>query len=142
MESFSNKNPHFFQPLLPGFQSNLSIPKSFLKYLGKEMKENVDGKLAMLRNNRADRIWMVKVGFDENDKRLYIEKGWKKFCEDYDLQIGDFLVFMHHQNLVFDVFVFDPSMCERPYPSDHHQPTKPTKKADSSSLKINNPAKK
>ncbi|XP_056697190.1 B3 domain-containing protein REM14 [Spinacia oleracea] len=119
MNNFSLINPHFFQPLLPNFQSNFSIPKSFLKYLREEDKEEGDEKIAKIRNYEVgDYLWKVKVGYF--DDKLHFKDGWNNFCNDHGLQVGDFLVFQYHQNLVFDVFVFDPTTCERPFPGLHH----------------------
>ena len=68
----------------------------------------------MLRNDRVEIFWLVKVGYF-NDNKLHWKDKWEKFCEDHGLQVGDYLVFRHHQNLVFDVFIFDPTACERPF---------------------------
>ncbi|XP_021774687.1 B3 domain-containing protein REM9-like [Chenopodium quinoa] len=130
-KKFSLINSHFFKPLLPGFDSNFAIPKSFNKYLGEDIEE-ADEKIAILRNYKVkDNLWMVKVCYF--DDKLNFKNGWEKFCKDHGLQIGDFLVFKHHQNLVFDVFVFDSSCCERPFPG-FNNPTTENVRSSSSNI--------
>ncbi|KAL6985111.1 hypothetical protein U1Q18_018489 [Sarracenia purpurea var. burkii] len=83
--------PHFFKPLLPGFHHGLV--------------KNPDR--AVLRTSCGE--WEVKVG--AGGRRF--EDGWADFAKRHDLQVGDFLVFRHEGDMVFDVIVFDPSACER-----------------------------
>ncbi|XP_065849811.1 putative B3 domain-containing protein REM15 [Euphorbia lathyris] len=98
--------PHFFKPLLPGFEDDFLIPGAFSKYF---TEQNCDK--AMLGSRQGGKLWPVKI----NGRRL--EDGWKQFVEDHGLQIGDFLVFRHEGDLVFFVLVFDRTTCEREYPS-------------------------
>ncbi|XP_076900167.1 B3 domain-containing protein REM14-like [Bidens hawaiensis] len=80
-----------------------SIPKSSLP--------NLDGwrsKKAILR--RGCHKWPV----DTSDGEVFGD-GWRKFVVDNGVQELDFIVFKHHGNMVFDLFVFDPSTCERQY---------------------------
>uniref|UniRef100_A0A803M5X9 TF-B3 domain-containing protein n=1 Tax=Chenopodium quinoa TaxID=63459 RepID=A0A803M5X9_CHEQI len=60
--------------------------------------------MALLRDKNK-KIWDVKIELINN--KVQFKDGWEKFCNDHDLQIGDFLVFMHQGYWVFDVFVFD-----------------------------------
>ncbi|XP_065851031.1 B3 domain-containing protein REM13-like isoform X2 [Euphorbia lathyris] len=107
--------PHFFKPLLPGFQDDFLIPAAYSKYLKEQNCET-----AMLGSRQGGKLWPVKI----NCRRF--EDGWKQFVEDHGLQIGDFLVFRHEGDLVFYVLVFDRTSCEKEYPSftateDHEQ---------------------
>lgn len=43
--------------------------------------------------------------------------GWRKCARENGIQEFDFIVFKHLENMVFDVFVFDPSTCEKQYPN-------------------------
>ncbi|WCJ30470.1 Transcriptional factor B3 family protein [Euphorbia peplus] len=103
--------PHFFRPLLPGFQHQLSIPVSF--YL-KHLKEK-NAEKTVLRSP-SGKLWHVKI------KGRLIEDGWQEFCEDHQLHVGHFLVFRfhdhhhHHNEFLFDVLVFDSTACQRDYP--------------------------
>ncbi|WCJ29545.1 B3 domain-containing protein REM9 [Euphorbia peplus] len=95
-----SEQPHYFKPLIPGFEDEFLIPSPFLKYL--------NGQECQLRT-RCGKTWVVKI----NGRRF--EKGWKEFVEDHDLQIGDFLVFRYEGEMLFDVLVFDRTTCEREY---------------------------
>ncbi|CAK9150345.1 unnamed protein product [Ilex paraguariensis] len=97
------KKPHFFRPILPGFLRGLLIPKSFFKYLAGQNCEH-----ALLR--RGCKKWAVNI----NGHRF--GDGWRKFAENEDLHVGDFIVFRHEGHMVFDVMVFKPSACERECP--------------------------
>ncbi|KAJ8758700.1 hypothetical protein K2173_000421 [Erythroxylum novogranatense] len=94
---------HFFQPLLPGFEHTFLIPVSFLMHLNGQ-----DCDRATLRG-RLGKLWPVRL----NGRRF--EDGWLKFVQDHDLHVGDFLVFGHEGDMVFDVMVFDPSACQKEY---------------------------
>ncbi|XP_050216898.2 putative B3 domain-containing protein REM15 [Mercurialis annua] len=70
---------------------------------------------ALLRSSfGTKRDWHVKI----NERRF--EDGWKEFAKYHELHVGDFLVFRHAGDLVFDVMVFDPSCCEREYSNFVH----------------------
>ncbi|KAK9725123.1 hypothetical protein RND81_05G124000 [Saponaria officinalis] len=109
---FHNPNPGFFQPLIPGFESNFSIPKAFNKYL----EEEKEGKKFVTLRDKGGKIWEIKVDNNNDDQKLRFKEGWNKFCEENELEIGDFLVFKHVGNWVFDVFIFDHTNCERQLP--------------------------
>ncbi|XP_065850544.1 B3 domain-containing protein REM9-like [Euphorbia lathyris] len=96
---------HFFQPLLHGFEDDFLIPISFCKYLNVQECEK-----AMLRSQKGEKLWPVKI----NGRRF--EDGWKQFVKDHDLKIGDFLVFRHDGDLLFNVLVLDSTTCEKEYP--------------------------
>uniref|UniRef100_M1B269 DNA binding protein n=2 Tax=Solanum tuberosum TaxID=4113 RepID=M1B269_SOLTU len=97
------KKPHFFKPLQPGFKNGLKIPIGFLKYL----KGNDQIEHAILR--RDGNKWPTKV----NDPRS--EAGWAEFVQQYDLQLGDILMFRHEGNMEFEVSIFDSTHCDREY---------------------------
>ncbi|CAL1385233.1 unnamed protein product [Linum trigynum] len=101
--------PHFFQPLLPGFHDHFSIPVGFGKYL--EGREVGEGNIAVLRSP-GGKIYRVEM---ENGREF--KDGWKEFVDEHDLHVGDVVVFrLVDDPMVFDVMIFDPSACERPYP--------------------------
>ncbi|EEF46817.1 conserved hypothetical protein [Ricinus communis] len=96
--------PHFFKPLLPGFEHEFLIPVSFFKYLkGQECKNAV-------LSSCPGKLWPIKI----NGRRF--EDGWKEFTRHHDLHVGDFLVFRHEGDMLFHVKVFDSSTCARDYP--------------------------
>ncbi|XP_055819896.1 B3 domain-containing protein REM10-like isoform X2 [Solanum dulcamara] len=99
------KKPHFLKPILPGFKNGLKIPVGFLKYLKgyKHFKE------AVLK--RDGKEWRVKL----NNHR-FEEGNWGKFAEEFDLQLGNILVFRHEGNMEFEVSILDSTHCDREYP--------------------------
>ncbi|EOA16762.1 hypothetical protein CARUB_v10004975mg [Capsella rubella] len=107
----SPKNPHFFQPLLPGFETHLTIPVVFFSehIVGKHEEE----KKARLRSDSSERTWEVKM----DGRRL--TQGWNDFVKAHDLRIGDVIVFKHEGDMVFSVTPFGPSCCEIQYPQSH-----------------------
>lgn len=74
-----------------------------LKYLkGQDHIEHVKLK-------RASKEWRIKL----NDKRF--EKGWRKFIEENDVQLGDILMFRYEGKMEFEVSIFDSTYCDREY---------------------------
>ncbi|XP_004306898.1 PREDICTED: B3 domain-containing protein Os03g0212300-like [Fragaria vesca subsp. vesca] len=63
--------------------------------------------------------WDVKVGKSGNGQ-LYFKEGWLKFVNHHSLRVGEFLVFEHKGNMVFNVVSYGLSACEKEYhfPSD------------------------
>ncbi|CAL9227624.1 unnamed protein product, partial [Arabidopsis halleri] len=102
----SSKNPHFFQPLLPGFDSFLNIP---VKFFSVHIKGRNEGKTVELRSDASEKTWQVKI----EDRRLTV--GWKEFANVHDYRVGDVIVFRHEGSLVFHVTSFGPSFCEIQY---------------------------
>ncbi|CAN6906244.1 unnamed protein product [Brassica oleracea] len=108
----SPTNPHFFQPLLPGFTKHLDIPVAFfLKHLDKSNK----GKTAKLRSDASETTWNVKL-----DGRRFTD-GWEYFAVAHDLRVGDIVVFRHEGELVFYVTALGPSCCEIQYGEEDSQ---------------------
>ncbi|KAF6166942.1 hypothetical protein GIB67_037455 [Kingdonia uniflora] len=79
------------------------LPEEFLRYLD---GEKCVGEATL---HRGGKTWLVKV--EDSSFRA----GWKDFARYHDLRIGDFVVFKHVGNLVFDVMIFDNTYCERDY---------------------------
>ncbi|KFK29767.1 hypothetical protein AALP_AA7G176300 [Arabis alpina] len=103
----SPTNPHFFQPLLPGFNSQLNIPVAFFT---KHVKGRYQHKTVKLRSDASDLTWEVNI---EDGRRL--TGGWEEFVEAHDLRVGDVVVFRHEGDLVFHVTALGPSYCEIEY---------------------------
>ncbi|KAL0733886.1 hypothetical protein Bca4012_010096 [Brassica carinata] len=117
----SPTNPHFFQPLLPGFTKHLDIPVAFfLKHLDKNNK----GKTAKLRSDASETTWNVKL-----DGRRFSD-GWEYFAVVHDLRVGDIVVFRHDGELVFHVTALGPSCCEIQYGEDSKEEDKIEKLCD------------
>lgn len=131
----SPSNPHFFQPLLPGFDTHLvrttlsvfssvyvplldsvlvhfafcglqTIPVAFFsKYIERKNKQ----RTAKLRSDASDRTWEVKI------EGMRLTGGWKDFTTAHDLRIGDVIIFKHEGDMVFNVTPLGPSCCEIQY---------------------------
>ncbi|PHT95786.1 hypothetical protein T459_03668 [Capsicum annuum] len=103
IQNFLEDIPYWPKPVAP------KIPVGFLKYLkGQEHIEH-----AILK--RDSKRWLIKL----NDKRF--EKGWGKFTEQNDVQLGDMLVFRHDGNMEFDVCIIDSTHCDREYAEYLHE---------------------
>ncbi|KAM7489203.1 hypothetical protein LguiB_026687 [Lonicera macranthoides] len=107
---------HGFRIPLFGWTKRLScgiplIPTSFMeRYLKGQRMEY--GEL-----RRGNRKWKVKI----INGRVMEEEGWSKFWEENEVEVGDFLVFRHEGDLVFEVLLFDPSALLKPilFPPPH-----------------------
>ncbi|KAF8084670.1 hypothetical protein N665_0707s0003 [Sinapis alba] len=101
-------NKHFFQPLLPGFHTHLTIPVAFFS---KHIEGRNDHKnTAKLRSDASEMTWKVKI---EDGRRL--TEGWKEFALAHDLRIGDIVIFRQEKNMASNVTVFGLSCCETQY---------------------------
>ena len=132
----SPTNPHFFQPLLPGYHSHMvlstlvSVSSSMniayserwfrlfffsfcmllqnipVAFFLKHVQGRNGDKTARLRSDASDTTWEVVI----NGRRL--TGGWKEFVKAHDLRVGDVLVFRHEGELVFHVTALGSSCCE------------------------------
>ncbi|XP_013603572.1 PREDICTED: B3 domain-containing protein REM14-like [Brassica oleracea var. oleracea] len=104
-------NQHFFQPLLPGFHSHLTIPVAFCSKHVEGRNEHMT--TAKLRSDISDDItWKVKI---EDGRKL--TDGWKEFALAHDLRVGDIVIFRQEKDMAFHVTLFGPSCCEIQYGS-------------------------
>ncbi|KAJ0247414.1 B3 domain-containing protein REM6 [Hirschfeldia incana] len=103
-------NPHFFQPLLPGFDTHLTIPVAFFS---KHIQGKTKQKTVKLRSDASDQTWEVKI----DGRRL--TRDWKDFTTAHDLRIGDIIIFKQQGDMVFSVTPFGPSCCEIQYTQSH-----------------------
>ncbi|KAG2332131.1 hypothetical protein Bca52824_003311 [Brassica carinata] len=98
--------PHFFQPLLPGFQTGLNIPIAFFS---RHIHGNTTGNTWTLRSDATDNTWEVL----QEERRL--TRGWKEFTEAHDLRVEDIVIFKLEGEMVFHVSPFGPSCCDIQY---------------------------
>lgn len=89
-----------------------SIPKSFLYYLRDELELEDDNEKAVILRDKRGQSWVIKL----DNVKLQFKDGWEKFCQEHNMEVGDFVVFRHVGDLVFDVLIFDPTTCEREFP--------------------------
>ncbi|XP_047312922.1 B3 domain-containing protein REM10-like [Impatiens glandulifera] len=118
-------DPHFFQPLLPGFQNGINIPEAFMmRYLNEELKKRSRDVPVIIRKH--NREWVIHL----RGRRL--EKGWPEFVDSYysfpdsgdkkKMDVGDIVIFKHKGNLVFEVSVYDANTSLEKLP--YHHPNK------------------
>ncbi|XP_033135136.1 B3 domain-containing protein REM17 isoform X2 [Brassica rapa] len=131
----SPTNPHFFQPLLPGFHTYLVLLTLFLcskhvvcflcltfvvclvqnipvAFFSKHVEGSNDHiKTAKLRTDASAKTWLVEMD------GLKLTDGWEDFAVAHDLRIGDIIIFRHEGKMVFHVTAFGPSLCEFQYTS-------------------------
>ncbi|CDY16180.1 BnaA09g29140D [Brassica napus] len=105
----SPNNPHFFQPLLPGFHTHLNIPVAFFLKHVQESNDHI--KTAKLTTDASAKTWLVKVD------GVRLTDGWEDFAVGHDLRIGDITIFRHEGEMVFHVTAFGPSCCDIQYTS-------------------------
>ncbi|KAG2304754.1 hypothetical protein Bca52824_033405 [Brassica carinata] len=101
----SLNEPHFFKPLLPGFQSGVTIP---LGFFSTHIEGKTNQKTWKLRSDASYITWEVI----QEGRRL--TRGWKDFTTAHDLRIGDIVIFKPG-DMVFHVTPFGPSCCEIQY---------------------------
>ena len=131
----SPTNPHFFQPLLPGFHTHLVLLTLFLRskhdvcflcltfvvclvqnipvaFFSKHVQgRNKHIKTAKLRTDASAKTWLVKIN------GLRFTDGWEDFAVAHELRIGDIIIFRHEGEMVFHVTAFGPSCCDIQYTS-------------------------
>ncbi|KAF8068106.1 hypothetical protein N665_1151s0002 [Sinapis alba] len=84
---------HFFQPLLPGFHSHLTIPVAFFsKHIQGRNDEKTTAKLS---SDASEKTWEVKT---EDSRRL--TDGWKEFALAHNLRVGDILIFRQEKGKI------------------------------------------
>ncbi|CAH2061211.1 unnamed protein product, partial [Thlaspi arvense] len=106
LELLRMANKHFFQPLLPGFHSHLTIPVAFFSNYMKGRNEQKK-TTAKLRSDASKITWEVKI---EDGRRL------TDVCSrTHDLRIGDIVIFRQEKDMAFHVTFMGPSCCEIQY---------------------------
>uniref|UniRef100_A0A803MCN2 TF-B3 domain-containing protein n=1 Tax=Chenopodium quinoa TaxID=63459 RepID=A0A803MCN2_CHEQI len=81
------------------------IPRKFKD----EYKEKLLQRVT-LRGPSGD-CWTVALA--QRGEDIELRNGWRDFVKDHSLEEGDFLVFQHVENSLFNVLMFDKTGCER-----------------------------
>ncbi|XP_055960180.1 putative B3 domain-containing protein REM15 isoform X2 [Mercurialis annua] len=98
----------FFKVMMPDLESTLPLPVAFCRQVKQQKWDR-----AILKS--CDREWNITVG-KGSDGLLYLENGWEDFVNHHALSFGDFVVFEHNGDFIFDVIVFDSSACQKDFP--------------------------
>ncbi|KAI3895764.1 hypothetical protein MKW98_025555 [Papaver atlanticum] len=115
-------NPHFFKVLMQGFEQNLVIPPAFANEQKELMMSKHEKKIAFLRTRKinGDNLWKVEVSRrTDDDEWCFDGDNWSEFVQYHDLKFGEFLVFEHTGELIFNVFIYDHTFCEKGLPRPH-----------------------
>ncbi|KAF1884001.1 hypothetical protein Lal_00012961 [Lupinus albus] len=115
--NFKPCNPSFLVVMRPSyinFQAKLSLPSKFVKrYFDMGIK---NGEMNLLLAN--GRVWPTRycIRGDCDRTRFELSSGWKQFCKDNNLEVGDVCIFelIDRTKLAFQVCIFretDNSIC-------------------------------
>ncbi|KAL9671071.1 hypothetical protein QQ045_008635 [Rhodiola kirilowii] len=103
---FDTSKHHFFKIMtMNNFRTELRIPKKFVTNSPLELKETVE-----LVGPTKD-VWGVRVVKTGDD--VLFEQGWGQFVTDHHLNKYDLLVFHYIGDFAFEVWIFDPSGCQK-----------------------------
>ncbi|KAM7252364.1 hypothetical protein ACFE04_024247 [Oxalis oulophora] len=91
--------PSFLKQLTGDCSTKLSVPPAFMKHFNGELP-----KITTLKSSK-EKSWGVLM--EKSEKGYFFSKGWSKFVNDHDLQIGDSLVFWLITNSSFEVVIYD-----------------------------------
>ncbi|RZC62415.1 hypothetical protein C5167_024159 [Papaver somniferum] len=108
---------HFFTTLSKNFPSQLKFPEKFVR---KCLRKELSNISTVSLRGPIGRIWTVELirkgsEDDDDEKRLYLGKGWEIFVKEHHLKEGDVLFLKYKLGgSVFDVLVFDDeNFCEK-----------------------------
>ncbi|PKA60953.1 B3 domain-containing protein [Apostasia shenzhenica] len=96
---------HFLKLMYGNFSNSMVIPKKFIYHFSGELLDAVELKVPS-----GDK-W--HVGLRKTNDGVALERGWKNFIEDHDIQENDTLLFKYDGISSFLVLMFDPSGCEK-----------------------------
>ncbi|OMO77457.1 hypothetical protein COLO4_25173 [Corchorus olitorius] len=113
-------SPHFFKVVLADAlrEGKLEIPKKFAGLYGNTLSNRVILKVP------TGAEWEVKL--TKSNGKIWLQRGWKEFADQYSVEPGHFLVFRYDGSSHFDVIIFDKSASEiqyEPYASDNEEET-------------------
>ncbi|XP_058751167.1 uncharacterized protein LOC131624229 isoform X2 [Vicia villosa] len=95
----------FTQFLRSDFDQQLALPKTFCDNIKKALPESVTLK------DPGGVLWNIEV--TSRDDTLYLTHGWQQFVKEHSLKENDFLVFKYNGESLFEVLIFDESLCEK-----------------------------
>ncbi|KAI3946038.1 hypothetical protein MKX01_024794 [Papaver californicum] len=108
-------NPRFFKVLMQGFEQNLVIPSAFANEQKVLMMSRYEKNTALLRTRKinGDFLWKVEASRRDDDGWCFDGDNWTEFVKYHDLKFGEFLVFEHAGDLIFNVFIYDYTFYEK-----------------------------
>ncbi|KAJ3693255.1 hypothetical protein LUZ60_008735 [Juncus effusus] len=113
------KKLQFLRVLIPNPVVKLRIPSKISKHLQAEPHYH---KRATFYSP-CGKFWHVNILQSDDD--LYFDSGWPEFSKAHDLRTGYFVLFQYIGNMVFNVKVFDNSMCLKEYERERESRKRP-----------------
>lgn len=117
---------------MQGFQQNLVIPPAFANEQKELMMSKHEKEIAFLRTRKinGDNLWKVEVSRRRDDDEWCFDgDNWSEFVEHHDMKYGEFLVFEHTGDLIFNVFIYDYTFCEKGLPRPRPRPHAHTRRS-------------
>ncbi|KAG9150680.1 hypothetical protein Leryth_008138 [Lithospermum erythrorhizon] len=108
MENKLLGSQHFYKIMMPGFNTELPLPKAVCEKLIGQHSE-----LATITSCKG--TWEVKAAKNSSGL-ISFARGWSMFAREHDLSLGDFIVFEHCGNMRFTATMFDLTACEKKFP--------------------------
>ena len=94
-----DEKKHFLVLMLGDFEDSMIIPEEVVRRL----KGEIPGEIKLETRNGYSHTIVVS----KNQEKLVLTVGWRQFIENYDLQIGDSLMFRYKGTSQFNVMIFD-----------------------------------
>ncbi|KAJ1690155.1 hypothetical protein LUZ63_014310 [Rhynchospora breviuscula] len=98
-------NIHFYKQMSGFFMHSISLPEKMTRQF-----TNLAGKVLQLKRPSGD-TW--HVGLMMSGDKLVLQPGWNDFASANKLSQNDHLVFKFIGESKFEVFIFDPTGCEK-----------------------------
>lgn len=104
------KSNRFFKIILTdvGSHSILLFPENFLRFFGKNLKDNI------ILNAPSGLEWLIDI--KRHKGKVWLQNGWPEFAKYYSISFGYLLVFEYKGESKFQVLIFEPSCLEIEYP--------------------------
>lgn len=65
----------------------------------------------VILRNRLNRVWNIEI--TETGDGYFFKHGWANFVEENSFINGDQLLFIYDDHCLFNIFIFEPSGCEK-----------------------------
>lgn len=85
----------------------------FQQRIPRKFKDEYTEKLSkeMTLRGPSGNYWTAALA--QRGEDIQLQDGWRDFVKDHSLEEGNFLVFQHVKDSLFDVLIFDKTGCER-----------------------------
>ncbi|KQK14139.2 putative B3 domain-containing protein Os08g0325100 [Brachypodium distachyon] len=94
-----DREKHFLMFLMGDFQHEMIVPEEFVQRL----KGEIRGEIKLETRNG----YSYTVGVSKNQEKVVFMAGWGQFVENFDLQMGESIIFRYNGSSQFSVVMFD-----------------------------------